>query len=155
MSAFILGCEVEELFVFIDATGGVNDGGFVLEGDGMVGDVVTHAATGEADGEFFIAADQQEILRLVERGERTVGAGKSFNVGESGVPLPFNDDWMNVFDFRAGVGDDGALSDLPIAIEGAVANFVNADRNAIEIEVGKLSVSGGAEINAAVSAEGK
>ena len=104
---------------------------------------------------MFIAADEEEILGFVERGECAVWAGERFDVGEGGVPLPFDDDGMDVFNFGAGVGDDGALGDLPVTIESAVTNFVNAHRDAIEIEVGELAVGGGSKINAAVGAEGE
>src|SRR5687767_6807541 len=62
---------------------------------------------------------------------------------------------MDIFDSRASIGDDGALCDLPIAVESVIADFVNADRDAIEIKVGELTVSRGAEINAAIRAEGE
>src|SRR5436190_1069005 len=40
---------------------------------------------------------------------------------------------MNFLHARANVGDDGALGDLPITIERSVAEFVDADSDAMEI----------------------
>lgn len=146
---------VEEVFVFIDAGDGLDEGVRIGAGDGDVGDVVAHAAAEEGDGEFLVAADEEEILGLAEGGESAVAAGEGFDIDEGGVALAFDDDGVNFLLFCAGIGDDGALGDLPIAVESAVAKLVNADCDAIEVEIGELSVGGGAEVNTAVGAEGE
>lgn len=71
------------------------------------------------------------------------------------MALAFDDDGVDVFHRGTGIGDDGALGNLPVSIEGVVAELVDADGDAIEIEIGKLAIGGWAEVNPAISAEGE
>ena len=68
------------------------------------------------------------------------------------MALAFDNYWVDVLQV-ARIGDDGTLRDHPITIEGAIADLVDADSYAIEIETGKLAVSGRAEIHSAVGTE--
>ena len=71
------------------------------------------------------------------------------------MPLALDDDRVDFVGRGADVGDDGALGDLPVAVEGVVAELVDADGHAVEVEVGELPVSRRAEVGAAVGAEGE
>ena len=62
---------------------------------------------------------------------------------------------MYVFQLVAYIGNDAALGDLPVAVESAVAAFMDADSHTVQIEIGQLAVGGRAQIDAAVHAKGK
>ncbi len=55
---------------------------------------------------------------------------------------------MDVSQGGAGIGDDGPLGNLPVSIERVVAKLVDANRNAVEVEICQLTVAGGAKADA-------
>ena len=65
----------------------------------------------------------------------------------------FDEDGMNVLYALANIGDDASLGNLPVAVLPVAACLVYADVDAVEVEVGQLSVALFAEIDAAVVAE--
>ncbi len=71
------------------------------------------------------------------------------------MPFAFDDNGVDVFDPGAGIGNDGALGNLPVAIEGAVASFVKPHRHAVKIEIGQLAVCRRPQVDPAVNAKCK
>ena len=61
----------------------------------------------------------------------------------------------STFESLAHVGDDASLRYLPIAVLPLTAKFVNADADAVEVEVCELSVRLVAQVDAAIDAEGE
>ena len=69
------------------------------------------------------------------------------------MPLSFNHERMDVFEIWAGVGNDGALGNLPIPISRPLSQFVYANGDTIKVEACQLAAGLGTEVRAAVSAE--
>ena len=63
----------------------------------------------------------------------------------------FDEDGMDVLYALSDVGDDASLSNLPIAVLPIAACLVDAYGDAVEVEVGQLSVTLSPEIDAAIS----
>ena len=82
-------------------------GVMVVNGFGSL--VVHHATTSKDDAEGLIASDGDEVIRTFQVGKRSVVAGKGFNVGDGQMSHSVDQEGMNVFDARTGVGYDGTL----------------------------------------------
>src|SRR3990172_12780751 len=69
------------------------------------------------------------------------------------MPLSFNNERMDIPESRAGVGNNGALVNLPIAIYVSITQLVNTDGDAIKVEARQLTVGLRTEIRTAVDTE--
>ena len=122
-----------------------SDGGFgIRAGNGVGTCVVSHTATGQRKRQSAVTAHPNEILGLIQSGQRSVAPGESLDLAQSRMTLPFDDDGMHLFNRGSRVGDDGTLGNLPVSVELAVAELVDSDRDAVEVEAGELAITRGA-----------
>ena len=112
--------------------------GIWAEMDGRFSAVALETTAGHGDG--GIVFDGYEIPRGTKGGKCSVVAGKALDVCQRGVALPLDEYGMHVLDALAQVGDDRALRYLPVAVLPLCAELVNADGDAVEVEVGELPV---------------
>ena len=125
----------------------------ILIRDWRVHQVVPHLATVETDRRFFFFSHEQEILRLSDTRQYRILARKILHSDDARVPLAVDDDRMNQVHVGRRVGDDGSLIYLPVAVEVLRALFEDADGDAVQVEVGQLTVGVGAEVASIVGSE--